>query len=78
MLTQTLSVMGMKCAGCAAKVTKGMAQVAGVAKVEVSLDSGTVTLRYDERVTGLGQLRSAINSLGYGIDDLRTYAGDGC
>jgi copper chaperone CopZ len=55
-----------------------MAQVAGVAKVEVSLDSGTVTLRYDERVTGLGQLRSAINSLGYGIDDLRTYAGDGC
>jgi copper chaperone CopZ len=78
MLTRTLSVIGMKCVGCVAKLTSALAAEAGVEKVVVSLEKGMVTLRYDEAVTGLGPLRSIVNGVGYGIDDLKMRAGDGC
>jgi copper chaperone len=62
----------MTCGGCTSAVTKALKAVSGVDDVDVSLPTGDVTVRYDERRTSPDQLRSAMTGAGYGMDVSKT------
>jgi copper chaperone CopZ len=44
-------VIGMQCGGCPIKLSRALNLTNGVTDVQVSLASGEVTVRYDERDT---------------------------
>ncbi len=68
MQTELLQVTGMTCGGCISNVTKALKAINGVGDVNVSLDAGEATVKYDERLTSPDQLKSAVKGAGYGVD----------
>ena len=68
MQTELLNVTGMTCGGCTSKVTRALKAIAGVSEVNVSLAAGQATVHFDEGVTSLAHLRSAVTTAGYGAD----------
>ena len=68
MQTELLKVTGMTCGGCTSNVTDALKAVTGVGDVRVSLRDGEATVQYDERVTSLDKLKSAVKGAGYGVD----------
>ena len=67
MKTATLNVNGMTCGGCVASVKHALAEVPGVAGVEVSLPERQVIVRYDEARVSLDAVGSALQSAGYDV-----------
>ncbi|MBL8318376.1 MAG: mercury resistance system periplasmic binding protein MerP [Burkholderiaceae bacterium] len=63
--TVTLSVPGMNCAACPITVKKALIKVAGVAKVDVSLDQREAVVTFDDTQAGVGQLTRATTEAGY-------------
>ena len=70
MKNETLKVTGMTCDGCSGKVAHALKALAGVHDVVVSLAAREATVRYDEHLTSLDQLKSAVKGAGYGVDTL--------
>jgi copper chaperone CopZ len=68
MQTELLKVTGMSCGGCASKVSKALHAVPGVADIKVSLSSGEVTVQFDEHRASPGELKSAVQGTGFGVD----------
>lgn len=58
----TLSVTGMTCSHCAHAVTKALQAVAGVEKVDVSLDAGQARV---DGSAGAAELIRAVEGEGY-------------
>jgi len=71
-------VIGMKCSGCAARITQALTALPGVETAVVSLQNGSVTVRCDGCREILLTVRATINRLGYGIDDLKMFPNTGC
>lgn len=63
--TVTLSVPGMNCAACPITVKKALTRVAGVAKVDVSLDRREAVVTFDDSQAAVGQLTGATTDAGY-------------
>jgi len=61
----TLSVPGMNCAACPITVKKALVKVAGVAKVDVSLDQREAVVTFDDTKAGVGELTRATTEAGY-------------
>lgn len=55
MQTEHFRVLNVKCGGCAANIQTSLAELAGVDKVEVTIESGEVT------VQGTGLDRAALS-----------------
>lgn len=72
MQTETVKVTGMTCDGCARTVAHALKATAGVHDVVVSLSTGEAAVRYDEHLTSLDQLKSAVKGAGYGVDATNT------
>jgi copper chaperone CopZ len=70
MQTESMAVTGMKCSGCPIKLSLALNGVTGVEDVQVSLASGEVTVRYDERLTSPPQLKAAVIGTGFGFDGI--------
>ena len=70
MLTEKLKVTGLTCSNCTCAVTKALKAVYGVEDAIVSLSDRVAFIRYDERVTSLEQLQSALKAIGYSIVQL--------
>jgi copper chaperone len=68
MQTEHIMVTGMTCGGCTSKVSRALNAVSGVDGVKVSLASGDATVRFNERLTSVDQLKSAVKNAGYGVD----------
>ena len=68
MQTEHFKVTGMTCGGCTSKVTHALKEAPGVNDANVSLSTGEATVRYDERLTSLDQLKSAVEGAGYGVN----------
>jgi copper chaperone len=68
MQTEHLMVTGMTCGGCTSKVSQALNAVSGVDDVKVSLADGDATVRFNERLTSVEQLKSAVTNAGYGVD----------
>ncbi len=60
-----IKVGGMSCQGCVRNVTGVLQAQPGVEQVDVSLEHGEATVRYDGSKVALGQLRSAIEDAGF-------------
>jgi len=63
MQTEHFKVLNVKCAGCAANIKNGLAELSGISGVEVSIDSGEVTVEGEE--LGRKQLAEKLSELGY-------------
>ncbi|MEP6885263.1 MAG: heavy metal-associated domain-containing protein [Gammaproteobacteria bacterium] len=68
--TDTMIVTGMSCGGCTNKISLALNEVIGVEDVQVSLASGEVTVRYDERSTSPQQLSAVVVRSGFGVDGI--------
>lgn len=71
MLTEKLLVTGMTCSNCISAVTKALQAVDGVEDAIVSFSKNAAFVRYDERVTSLEYLKSALNEAGYAVVQLK-------
>jgi len=58
-------VEGMHCDGCAKSVTRMLAGVPGVEKVEVSLAENKAAVSFDPAKTGLADFKRAVERAGF-------------
>jgi N-acetylglutamate synthase-like GNAT family acetyltransferase/copper chaperone CopZ len=65
METIELKVEGMDCEGCVKSVTRMLAGVPGVEKVNVSLAEGKASVTYDPAKSDLAQFKRAVERAGY-------------
>ena len=63
--TVTLTVENMTCASCPYIVKKAIAAVPGVSKVEVSYETKTAVVTFDDAKTGLDVITAASANAGY-------------
>lgn len=68
MQTETFKITGMTCNGCTSKVSNVLNAITGVDDVVVSLSDGEVSVRYDEHLTALDKLKTAVKGTGYDVD----------
>ncbi len=68
MQTEVLKVTGMTCGGCTGSVTRALTAVPGVKDVRVSLAAGEAAVEYDEQLTSMARLKSAVLVAGFGVD----------
>ena len=61
-------VTGMTCSACSAHVEKAVGHVEGVCAVNVNLLSGSMTVDFDESVTGEEKIVAAVAAGGYGAE----------
>lgn len=66
MKTYVLSVEGMMCGHCTARVEKALRAVEGVADVEVSLEEKSATVRAADGVEA-GELKAAVEAQDYPV-----------
>lgn len=67
MQTEIVKITGMTCGGCASKVTNALKSVNGVGDVVVSVAAGEATVQFDQRVTSVDEINSAVQRAGYGV-----------
>ena len=65
METVELKVEGMDCEGCVKSVTRMLSGVAGVQKVDVSLEAGRATVTYDPAKAQVADMKRAVERAGY-------------
>jgi copper chaperone len=65
METIELKVEGMDCQGCVKSVTRMLSGVAGVAKVDVSLEEGRARVTFDPAKSNLAEFKKAVERAGY-------------
>ena len=78
MQTEHPMVTGMTCGGCTNKVSRALNAVSGVDEVNVSLADGDATVRFNDRLTSVEQLKSAVTNAGYGVDGTMQSKGGCC
>ena len=62
---QEFAVDGMHCGGCVKSVTGAISRLAGVRRVDVSLESKSATVEYDGAATGPAAIVAAIEGAGF-------------
>jgi copper chaperone len=65
METVTIKISGMTCGGCVASVKRVVQAVAGVERVDVSLEKGEALVTYDGAATAPAALKAAIVAAGF-------------
>jgi len=63
----TLSIAGMGCGGCAAKIEKLLGQATGVRAASVSFPRAEAVVEYDPAVTGSAALVGLLAEAGYTV-----------
>ena len=62
-----LSIRGMSCASCVAKVEKGLAALEGVQDTKVNFATGKASVAFDVSTCSLGSLVKTVKDLGYEV-----------
>ena len=65
-----LSIEGMSCAACAARVERALKDEPGVKHASVNLASETARVLYDPGVGDVGRILRAVENVGYGAREL--------
>jgi copper chaperone len=65
--TLDLKVEGMSCQHCVHAVKSAVSGLAGVDKVEVSLEKNLATVEFDPAVASVQSIKTAIEGEGYGV-----------
>lgn len=68
MRTETMNVAGMQCGGCPTKISLALNEATGVTDVQISLASGEMSVRYDEKRASPAQLKAVVIKTGFGVD----------
>jgi mercuric ion binding protein len=63
--TVTLSVPGMSCASCPTIVKGSLQEVAGVTRIDVSLEERTAVVTFDDAEANVADLINATTNAGY-------------
>lgn len=66
MTTNTITVTGMTCGGCARRVRRAVSELPGVTDVDVQVATGTVTITSDTEIDDIS-VRSAVETAGYAV-----------
>ncbi len=61
------NVKGMSCMGCVNSVKNVLEPISGVAKVEVNLENGQVSIAFDSNQARPDQFKAAIEDAGYEV-----------
>ncbi|MDR2701660.1 MAG: heavy metal translocating P-type ATPase [Spirochaetaceae bacterium] len=69
MFTETLSVGGMHCAACSARVEKTLRNLDGVENAAVNLATEKATVVYDAGILNLSAIKEAIENAGYEVPE---------
>lgn len=69
MKNERINVYGMTCEHCVKTVIKAVSSVKGVSSVNVSLKGKYADVGYDEKTTGLGDIKKAVKDAGYDTED---------
>jgi copper chaperone len=67
MTSKVLNVEGMSCDHCKMAVTRAVSSLEGVGSVEVSLESNTATVTFEESKLSLDAIKQAIKDQGYEV-----------
>lgn len=67
MITKTFDVPKIHCDGCVRTVTKALAQLPGVAKVEASAVTKKVLVEFNPAALDEARLREALQAAGYPV-----------
>jgi copper chaperone len=62
---QEFAVIGMHCGGCVKSVTRAISQLAGVRKVDVSLEKNSAIVEYDVTTLAPAAIVAAIEGAGF-------------
>ena len=62
--TQTYTVTGMTCGHCVASVTEEVQEISGVEKIDIVLETGSLTITSAEPVDD-GAVETAVEDAGY-------------
>jgi len=62
--TQTYTVTGMTCGHCVSSVTEEVQEISGVEKIDIVLETGSLTITSDEPVDDAA-VRTAVEDAGY-------------
>jgi len=65
METVEFKVDGMDCQGCVKSVTRMLSGLAGVEKVDVSLEEGKARVSYDPAKSAVADMKKAVERAGY-------------
>jgi copper chaperone CopZ len=64
-MTFQLTIEGMTCSGCAARVEKAIRSLPGTSSVNIDLTNGKATVVHDGAKSTQEQIRKAITAAGY-------------
>lgn len=63
----TISLDGLHCGSCVARIEAGLKVVPGIESVSVSLSSRTAFVAYDQTLLGIDHIKAWITELGYKV-----------
>ena len=66
----TLEIVGMTCASCAARITKGLESLEGMEEVSVNLASDKALIKYDSKIIKLNAIKETIKEIGYDTKEI--------
>jgi len=61
----TITIEGMNCGHCVAKVTSALQAIPGVSQAAVDLAARSATVRYDAVQASMAKLMGAVNTAGF-------------
>ncbi|MED3549766.1 copper chaperone CopZ [Cytobacillus praedii] len=64
----TLNVTGMSCGHCVKAIEGSVGELAGVSKVSVHLENGTVDVEYSSTEVSLDKIKETIDDQGYDVN----------
>ena len=64
----TISLGGLHCAACVARVERALAQAPGVARAQVNLATRRAKVRFDPGATNVDALKQAVTKAGYEVE----------
>ena len=76
MVTETISVGGMTCAACSARVERALHKLDGIETATVNLATEKATVIYDSGVVRLSAIKEAITKAGYEVREVSKSAVD--
>ena len=65
-----IDISGMHSDACANTITNALKELEGVNKVKVSLEYEQAKLKFDREVIGSEEIKSAIEAIGYTVDNI--------
>lgn len=89
-VTAEIAVDGMSCQNCADKIDAALSELEGVKEVDVRLENGLASVKYDPALVTMPAMEASITKLGYAIgkpgaastkdkaDGCEEEAADGC